>query len=77
MGDGLPPETKELREAVYDITNGKNSNKIDLKNLKKKHFKNFNKIKYGILPHNEDDPQHMQVSKSRFEVFKIDDEKTN
>ena len=48
-----------------------------MKNLKKKHFKNFNKIKYGILPQNEDDPNHTKISKSRFEVFKIDDEKAN
>ena len=74
VGDGLPPETKDLREAVNDIKNLK-TNKIDLKNLKKKHFKNFNKIKYGILPYNEEDPHHREISKSRFEVFKVDDDK--
>ncbi len=76
MLDNLPPETKDLQEAVDSLINNKeNSNQIDIKKMKRKHEKNLEKIKYGILPHSEEDPEHRLITKTRFEqlIGKQDD----
>ena len=58
------------------INSKENSNQIDLVKQRKKHNGWLVRIRDGMLPHvNDDDPNHTLITKTRFDVFKQDDEK--